>query len=158
MRTAVLAVALFAAILAALFLYRPTTQANDVPRSTPPQFDWKLAAEREFTLTPIGDNASLAWRLSDLDENERLRIDVEAEHDISLTSDACRDRGAKFSTVCNVKNGVTRLLIADARPTDAVALGAAIISERARIQIAEPNRVHIVLYRWACISNCSPEN
>lgn len=157
MRTFITAAVLFAATLAALFLYKPTTQATAPTPATPPRFDWKLAAEREFTLTPIGDNASLAWRLTDLDKNEKLRVNVEAEHDVALTSDACSDRGAKFETVCTVRNGATRLLIADARPTDPIAIGAAIVSERARAQIAEPNRVHVALYRWSCISNCSPE-
>lgn len=119
-----------------------------------PEYGWKQIGERSFSLTPVGTNVQRSFQLDSV--SHRVKVEVRAEQDVIAKDENCsrciRDSGSLFSAEFVTPSTIT---IADARILDTTAVASALVSKTARDRIAAPNRVHLVMYEWDCISTCA---
>jgi hypothetical protein len=130
----------------------PAAQLNRELVKLSPRYGWTVADDRAFTLdvrTP-----AIVWKVPA--RPHAVRFEVAASEDVQLwTDNTVAGRGLKFTLSADARKPIS-VTIADTREPDALTLAAVIVSNSARDRAFAPNRVHVVMYDWSCIANCSP--
>lgn len=142
--------ALFSAILCILII----AVFTGLTAKRTPVYGWKLFAQQDFSLNPVGPNSAARWNLTSIPAGENVRVEVSSEGDVMLNAGNCTIRGFKLDTECRLAISPAVLTIEDVRLNDPVSASAMLFSRQQRDRMLTSNRVHFALYRMACITNC----